>query len=120
VSEDDHLHKANPRTVDLYMQFKALIESCGPIIVVPAKTRIGFQVRMIFAAVNQFKGNGFDAHVVLARRLENPRFRKIETVSARNHVHHFTVTRKEDIDAEMLEWIKEAYAVGEQKHLDKQ
>jgi len=57
-----------------------------------------------------------DGHVVLARGLESPRFRKIETISARNHVHHFRLSSPDEVDDEVRAWLVEAYAVGEQKH----
>jgi hypothetical protein len=60
-----------------------------------------------------------DGHLVLARRLEHPRFRKIETISARNHVHHFRLTTTADIDAEFAGFLREAYAVGERRHLER-
>ena len=43
---------------------------------------------MSFAAF-VIRKNWIDGHVVLARRLENPRFRRIETFSPRNHLHAF-------------------------------
>jgi hypothetical protein len=55
--------------------------------------------------------------VVLARRFEQPRFRKIETFSPRNHVHYFRLTSAAEVDDEVESWLAEAYAVGEQKHL---
>ena len=58
-----------------------------------------------------------DGHVVLARRLDSPRFRRIETFSPRNHLHSFRLTNASDLDAEFRAWLAEAYAVGEQKHL---
>ena len=58
-----------------------------------------------------------DGHVVLARRLESPRFRRIETFSPRNHLHAFRLTTPEDVDAEVRGWLAEAYAVGMQRHL---
>ena len=85
---------------------------------VSTKTRIGFQVRMIFAAVS-LKENGLDCHVVLSRRLENPRFTRIEPLSPRNHVHHFRIHSVEELDDEVADWLKEAYKVGEQKHQPK-
>jgi hypothetical protein len=53
------------------------------------------------------------------RRRESPRFRSIQSFSPRNHVHVFRLAKAEDIDAEFREWLAEAYAVGEQKHLAK-
>jgi hypothetical protein len=47
-------------------------------------------------------------------------FRSIQSISARNHVHVFRLEKSEDIDAEFRDWLKEAYAVGQQKHLAKE
>ena len=33
------------------------------------------------------------------------------------HVHHFRIGRIEELDAEFLRWVQEAYAVGRQDHL---
>ena len=88
----------------------------GPVIVLPEKTRIAFQVRMSFAAF-VIRQNWVDGHVVLARRLENPRFRRIETFSPRNHLHAFRFESVDQIDDEVAAWFAEAYRVGEQRHL---
>jgi hypothetical protein len=88
----------------------------GPIIVLPEKTRIAFQVRMSFAAF-VIRRNWIDGHVVLARRLPNPRFRRIETFSPRNHLHAFRFESVDAIDDEVAAWLAEAYQVGEQRHL---
>jgi hypothetical protein len=55
--------------------------------------------------------------VVLARRRESPRFSRIWVVSPRNQVHEFTLRSASDVDEEVADWLREAYAVGEQKHL---
>src|SRR5207248_6415460 len=52
-----------------------------------------------------------------ARRFENPRFRRIETFSPRNHLHAFRFTSANEIDDEVAAWFAEAYRVGEQRHL---
>lgn len=94
----------------------AAVRRCGPVSVLPEKTRIAFQVRMSFAQVTP-RRRWVDGHVVLARRVEHRRFRSIETISAHNHVHHFRLSTPEDVDAEVCGWLEEAYAVGEQRHL---
>ncbi len=101
----------------LYDAFVALVERCGPMTLAPGKTRVGFQVRMIFAAVDRLGAETLDAHVVLARRLEHPRFRRIDSISPRNHVHHFRIGSVAELDDEVAGWLREAYAVGEQLHL---
>jgi hypothetical protein len=86
--------------------------------VLPEKTRIAFQVRMSFAQVTP-RQRWIDGHVVLARRLEHPRFRRVETFSPRNHLHAFRITRPADIDHEFRAWLAEAYRVGAQEHLSR-
>jgi hypothetical protein len=100
----------------LFDRLLTLAKKNGPVIVLPEKTRIAFQVRMSFAAF-AIRQNWVDGHVVLARRLENPRFRRIETFSPRNHLHAFRFEHIEDIDDEVAAWFAEAYRVGEQRHL---
>jgi len=95
----------------------AAIRKIGPVRVQPEKTRIAFQVRMSFAQLTP-KSRWLDGHVVLARRLEHPRFRRIDTISPRNHVHSFRITSPRDIDAEFNSWLAEAYSVGAQRHLE--
>ena len=100
----------------IFSRLLALARKNGPVIVLPEKTRIAFQVRMSFAAF-VIRRNWVDGHVILARRLENPRFRRIETFSPRNHLHAFRFQEIDEIDAEVAAWFAEAYRVGQQRHL---
>jgi len=99
--------------------FDALLAAAkqnGPVTILPEKTRIAFHVRMSFAAF-VIRRNWVDGHVILARRFEHPRFRRIETFSPRNHLHAFRFGNVDEIDAEVAAWFAEAYRVGEQRHL---
>jgi hypothetical protein len=100
----------------LYRAVLARVRACGPVIVQAEKTRIAFQVRMSFAQVTP-RRQWLDGHVVLACRLEHPRFRKVETLSPRCHVHHFRLTALADVDDQLEGWLRAAYAVGQQRHL---
>jgi hypothetical protein len=111
-----HLAGKSPHALALFRHFAKLVNRCGPVRVLPEKTRIAFQVRMSFAAVS-LRRDGIVGHIVLARRLENPRFTKIEYISPRNHVHHFRIDSRADLDREVLGWLCEAYRVGRQLHL---
>jgi hypothetical protein len=102
----------------LFDQFSALIRKCGPVKVLPEKTRIAFQVRMSFIAV-QVRRDYFIGHFVFAQRVESPRFVRVETFSPRNHLHAFRIDSLSDLDDEFAAWIREAYAVGQQTHLRK-
>jgi hypothetical protein len=100
----------------IFNKLRRVAEENGPIKVLPEKTRIAFQVRMSFAAF-VIRQNWIDGHVILARRLENKRFRRIETFSPRNHLHAFRFESVDDVDAEVAAWFAEAYQVGDQRHL---
>lgn len=93
-----------------------MVQACGPVTIIPQKTRVTFQVRMRFVSLYPRKTylvGGF----VFARRHEDQIFYKIETFSPRNHLHYFRLDSEADLDANFAGWIAEAYAVGEQKHL---
>jgi hypothetical protein len=113
---DHHFAGREPIVCELFELVATAVRSIGPVIILPEKTRIAFQVRMSFAQVTPRK-RWLDGHVVLARRLEHPRFRKIETFSPRNHLHAFRLEQRSDIDDTFLAWVREAYDVGAQKHL---
>jgi len=115
----DFLAGKSQHAVSLYENFSTLVHGCGPVRIAPAKTRIGFQVRMIFAAVNKLSDRGLDAHVVLARRRKSPRFSRIETMTAKCYVHHFRIQSLSDLDEEVGSWLREAYQVGTQEHLSR-
>jgi hypothetical protein len=111
-----HFEGKERRIRELFDAVLATLRQFGPVRVQPEKTRIAFQVRMSFAQVTP-RRQWLDGHVVLARRLEHPRFRRIETISPRNHVHTFRIRELSDIDTDFRAWLAEAYLVGEQKHL---
>jgi len=111
-----HLAGKTPRAIALYRTFAKLVKRCGPARVVPEKTRIAFQVRMSFAAVS-LRRDHLVGHVVLARRLKNSRFGKIASISPRNHVHSFRISSRNEMDREVQAWLREAYQVGQQRHL---
>ncbi|GAA1610258.1 hypothetical protein GCM10009789_75780 [Kribbella sancticallisti] len=71
---------------------------------------------MSFAAFTP-RRHWLDGHVVLAERLDSPRFTKIEVYSPRNILHAFRLHTPTEIDAEVIDWLTRAYAVGQQHHL---
>ena len=100
----------------IFNKLLAVAKQNGRVTVLPEKTRIAFHVRMSFAAF-VIRRNWVDGHVVLARRFDHPRFRRIETFSPRNHLHAFRFSSVEEIDDEVAGWFAEAYQVGQQRHL---
>ena len=116
VTLDSHFIGKTEKARELFDTLKAMIKKCGPVKVLPEKTRIAFQVRMSFIAV-QVRRDYLIGHLVFARRVEHPRFSRVETFSPRNHLHAFRINSRSDLDDEFAAWIREAYAVGQQKHL---
>jgi hypothetical protein len=115
-SLDDHLAGKPPEIRAIVERLIEVTERNGPFEVLPEKTRIAFHARMSFAAL-QPRSRWVDGHVVLARRREDPRFRRIETFSPRNHLHAFRIESAAEVDDEVASWLAEAYAVGMQRHL---
>ena len=115
---DRHFARASPAVRAAFDRVLAAVSRLGPVTVLPEKTRIALQARMSFAAFT-LKKHWLHGHVVLARRLDSPRFEKIWGPSPRNQVHEFTLRGRAEVDDEVVGWLREAYAVGEQKHLSR-
>ena len=92
------------------------VSALGPVTILPERSRIALHVRMSFAAFVPRKG-WLDGHLVLARRLDSPRFRRITPYSPRNVVHEFRLTAPDEVDDEFCLFLAEAYRVGQQLHL---
>jgi len=112
---DSHFEGRPAKVRAIYDAFLAMLESIGPATVLPEKTRIAFQVRMSFAQLT-VRRDWVIGHFVLARRAEDTRFRKIDTISPRNHVHHFRLDAVEEVEG-LRRYAEEAHAVGRQDHL---
>jgi hypothetical protein len=105
-----------PHVRALYRKFVETVECCGPVTVIPQKSRVAFQVRMRFAALTPRK-NCLRGHLVLAERRESPCFVRVESLSPRSHLHLFRLEAERDFTREFQKRVKEAYRVGEQRHL---
>jgi hypothetical protein len=57
-----------------------------------------------------------DGHLVLARAVESPRFTRVQVFSPHNVLHGLRLRAVDEVDDELAGWLREAYAVGEQRH----
>ena len=89
--EDEFFGGREPQRA-LYRAFRAFVERCGPIKVNINKTRISFQARARFASVNRVTRDGLACHLWLKRRIESPRFTRIEHLPPGDYVHNFKLT----------------------------
>lgn len=101
-----------PGGLALYRRFESLALGVGEVVLAPAKTRIGFQHRRIFAAVNAIRPGGIDVHIVTARPIDSARIRRVERLGSDDYVNHFTVESLEELDAEVAAWLEEGYRWG--------
>ncbi len=91
------------------------VRELGPVEVLAQQTRIALHVRMSFAAVVP-RARWLDGHLVLARSVPSPRWRRVQELSARNVLHTFRLHGPADVDDEFRGWLSEAYDVGCQRH----
>ena len=105
-----------PHIRELFDRFRDMVEAWGPAKVIAYHDRAGFMLRVRFAAAVP-KTRWLDVGLWLPRRVDNPRFHRIETLTPNTHVHLLRVTDTEQLDDQVAEWVKEAYAVGRQEHL---
>lgn len=111
-----HFTGSAPHVRATFDRMLEVITELGPVTVLPEKTRIALQVRMSFAAVTP-RRHWLAGHLVLARRVDSPRFHSVRTFSPRNVLHAFRLRAPAEVDAEFTGWLAEAYRVGEQRHL---
>jgi len=112
---DARFQRCEPGVRETFDRVVAAVSAIGPVDVLPERTRIALHVRMSFAAFVP-RVRWLDGHVILARRLDSPRFRRIEVYSPRNVLHAFRLAAPDEVDDEVVGWLSEAYAVGEQRH----
>lgn len=108
--------QSEPHVAKLFHELARLARACGPVHMIPQKTRVVFQTRMRFAGAMPRKSY-LICHFVLPRRIESERFYKIETFTPRCHAHYLRVDELSDLDVEVSRWLAEAYEVGQQLHL---
>ena len=112
---DQHFARTAPEVRDAFDRVLEAVREFGPFDVLPEKTRIALHARMSFAAFMP-RRHWLNGHLVLARRIDSPRFLRVDTYSPRNVVHTFRLTSPAEVDDEFVAWLAEAYQVGAQQH----
>jgi hypothetical protein len=114
---DDHLRHKDGHVVDLYRRLVSIVEARGPFEYAVAKTGITFKgSRRGFAGAKP-KADRLDGYFDLTRRIEDPRILNSSPYTKRLFVHQFRVTELDQLDETFAGWIREAYGVGQGKHL---
>jgi Domain of unknown function (DUF5655) len=106
---DGFMEGKGPRARELFERFESLIAACGPYEVAPAKTRVAFMGRVRFAGVERVSERGMSVAFGLPRRLDSPRIRKVDVYPPSWYVHHLRISEPDELDSEVLGWLKESY-----------
>jgi len=112
---DEFFRKKAPAHKKLYRAFLKVVRKCGPVKVNVNKSRISFQARVRFAGIPRVTKDGLVGGFWLKHRIHSPRFTRVEFLPPNNYIYQFRIARDEDLDAEVLAWLREAYRVGQQK-----
>ncbi|MBN3496213.1 DUF1905 domain-containing protein [Arthrobacter pascens] len=115
-SLDEPFREKPAEILRLFDVVRRTVEAMGPVTLVPYRDRVAFMVRVRFGGVRP-RRDWIDVNFWLTRRIESPRFQRIETLSPYTHVYTVRVTRASDVDSELTGWLREAYSVGCQEHL---
>lgn len=91
-----------------------MVRACGPVRMIPQKTRVVFQVRVRFAGAYPRKSH-FVAGFALPYQAKDPRFIKIEKYAEHFQGPTFRVSCEADLDNKVQAWLRESYKVGAQK-----
>jgi hypothetical protein len=111
----DLFAKSDPNVPRLFRKFARMVRSCGPVTMIPQKTRVVFMDRVRFAGVYPRKSY-LICSIAVPERVENPRFIKIESYAPNWHGHYFRVESSQNLDRQIQAWMRESYKVGQQKH----
>jgi hypothetical protein len=115
---DDHLRGRDPAVEQLYGRFVEFVKACGPFELSISKTGITFKgSRRGFAGAKP-KDRWLDGYLDLQRRVDDPRIRSASPYTKRLYVHQFRVEALDQLDERFAGWVREAYEVGQGRHLD--
>jgi len=107
-TEIDHLQDKEPIVSEIYHKLIKKLQKFGQLKIDPKKTSIHLGNRFGFAGVYTRK-DYINLEVHLNHKLISDRVTKGEQASANRFHHTIKLTKPQDIDKELLLWLKEAY-----------
>jgi hypothetical protein len=102
-----------PRARQLFEAWLTAVRTTGPVTVSVSRTRIEFMTRARFTGAVVRK-DYLRSALWLKRRVDWPRFVKIEHYGGNNWGHFFEIHDESDIDEELMALVREARLVGDQ------
>ena len=108
--------RSEPRVFLFFKKFERMVRTCGPVKMIPQKTRAVFLTRVRFAAVYPRKA-ALLCSIALPRVHRDPRFREITRYSKHFVTHIILVEQEDQLDRQVQSWLKESYTVGKQQQV---
>ncbi|MDQ0678405.1 hypothetical protein QFZ30_001787 [Arthrobacter pascens] len=113
-STPEELFRDSPAGMELYRAAHSLITTTVAASVRTTTSQVAFRRRRGFAYVwNPRRNLKTDVPAVLSialpRRIDSPRFKEIVHPSANVWMHHLELRTAAELDAEVAEWLTEAY-----------
>ena len=106
-----HFEGKDPVVRQIYDGLLKKSRQFGRVVEDPKKTSIHLMHATAFAGVATRK-NAIILTIKSDRDLESPRIHKSEQTSARRFHHEVKLTAPADVDAELIHWLKDAYALS--------
>ncbi len=107
-TEHDHLADKDANVKAIYDKLIHGLQKFGQLKIEPKKTSIHLGNRFGFAGIYTRK-NYINLELHLSRRLASNRVAKVEQASANRFHHTIKLSTTDDVDKELLVWLKEAY-----------
>jgi hypothetical protein len=107
-NELNHLEDKESVVTHIYERLIHELQKFGPLKIDPKKTSIHLGNRFGFAGVYTRK-NYINLEVHLNYKLTSERVSKVEQASANRYHHTIKLTNPDEIDGELLDWLKNAY-----------
>lgn len=107
-SEVDHLKNKEKIVTEIYERLISELQKFGKIKIEPKKTSIHLANRFGFAGVYT-RSNYINLEIHLDHKLTSKRVSKVEQASQNRFHHTIKITNPNEIDLELLSWLKEAY-----------
>jgi hypothetical protein len=103
--------RAEPRVPQTYAAILAAVAAFGPVTVEAKKTSIHLVAGSAFAGVHPQKSK-LRLNIRADHRIDSPRIRKAEQVSARRFHNELDLAGPDEVDPELTAWLRDAYALG--------
>jgi hypothetical protein len=101
----------DPKVAAAFRKLVSVLRENGAIRVIPKKSMIIFQATRRFGAVTTGKAR-IRCSLMLPRLVSDHRFERIHTFGPGRHEHIFGLRTEADLDASVVEWIRDAYRLA--------